>query len=295
MATYRVVQLSFWTDRKVEDEFTAQDKYFYLFLLTNPYTNLCGCYELSPKQMSHYTGYNETEISNLIQRMSNLYRVCKYSVDTNEILLLNWHRYNWSKSEKMLAGVYNQAKSIKSAEFRAYIMQMLVKYGYSVDEEYTKFEYPMDTSITIPIKDKSICSSSDIKQDNEDNSKAIGPINDKKKRGKNKEYTDEFETFWSLYPRKEGKGKAFDAFEWATNDMGVSLDAILDGVRKYKKTAQWNESNGKFIPHPVTWLNQKRWEDSPQPMVGNDGAKKGNIWTRAEANVKREVLGGYIE
>ena len=24
---------------------------------------------------------------------------------------------------------------------------------------------------------------------------------------------------------------------------------------------QWNRDNGQFIPHPATWLNQRRWED----------------------------------
>ena len=40
MAIYRNVQLSFWTDNKVEDDFTPEDKYFYLYLLTNPQTGL---------------------------------------------------------------------------------------------------------------------------------------------------------------------------------------------------------------------------------------------------------------
>jgi len=40
MAIYRNVQLNFWTDSKVEDDFTQEDKYFYLYLITNPQTNI---------------------------------------------------------------------------------------------------------------------------------------------------------------------------------------------------------------------------------------------------------------
>ena len=40
MAVYRSVHLSFWTDNKVEDDFTPEDKYFYIYLLTNPQTNI---------------------------------------------------------------------------------------------------------------------------------------------------------------------------------------------------------------------------------------------------------------
>ena len=29
----------------------------------------------------------------------------------------------------------------------------------------------------------------------------------------------------------------------------------------FKKSKEWKKENGKYIPHPTTWLNQKRWED----------------------------------
>ena len=67
MAIYRNISLSFWTDQKVEDDFTPEDKYMYLYLLTNPYTNIIGCYEISVKQISRQTGYNEgSGIENII-------------------------------------------------------------------------------------------------------------------------------------------------------------------------------------------------------------------------------------
>ena len=52
MALYRTIQISFWTDTKIVDDFTPEDKYFYLYLFTNPHTNLSGCYEISKNQMS---------------------------------------------------------------------------------------------------------------------------------------------------------------------------------------------------------------------------------------------------
>lgn len=267
MSIYRTVQLTFWTDRKIEDEFTAQDKYFYLFLLTNPYTNLCGCYEIGMKQMMHYTGYNENEISNLMSRMSNLYRVCKYSEDTKEVLLLNWHKYNWTKSEKVLVGAYKQAKTIKNKGFQSYVMQLLNEYGYTVESEYLKFEYPMDTTVTVTVNNISTNSNNISKeQDNKDSTvyktKAV-------KRGKNKEYTQEFEMFWTAYPRKEGKGEAFKSFLKATDDCGATVQDLLDGIDKYKQTEQWQRDGGKYIPHPTTWLNQKRWEDTPMVTQQN--------------------------
>ena len=52
MAKGRLVSTSFWTDSKIVDDFLPEDKYLYLYCLTNPHTNLCGCYEVSVKQIA---------------------------------------------------------------------------------------------------------------------------------------------------------------------------------------------------------------------------------------------------
>ena len=79
---------------------------------------------------------------------------------------------------------------------------------------------------------------------------------------------EDFEKFWSAYPRKAGnKQKAFEAFKKA----GVSLDILLTAVENQKQSAQWSKDGGQFIPHPTTWLNGKRWED--QMISDNSGRK----------------------
>ena len=112
MSVYRSVHLSFWTDNKVEDDFTPDDKYFYIYLLTNPQTNICGCYEISYSQMTRNTGYNKDTIIRLLERFENVHKIIKFDKNTKEILILNWYKYNWSKSEKTLTGVENVAKHI---------------------------------------------------------------------------------------------------------------------------------------------------------------------------------------
>lgn len=125
MAIYRNIHLSFWTDNKVEDDFTPEDKYFYLYLMTNPQTNICGCYEVSYSQMSFQTGYNKETICRLLERFENIHKVIKYDPDTKEVLIINWHKYNWSKSPKTLSGVEKVASHIKSTEFRYYVLSIV--------------------------------------------------------------------------------------------------------------------------------------------------------------------------
>ena len=125
MATYRQVYLSFWTDPKVDDDFTPEDKYFYLYLLTNPHTNICGCYEIGMKQICREMGYNEDTILRLISRMENQHHVIRYDQKTKEVLLLNWHKYNWTRSPDMLKGVKEVSQYIKSENFRNEVFKMI--------------------------------------------------------------------------------------------------------------------------------------------------------------------------
>lgn len=130
MAGYRNISVSFWTDSKVDDDFTPEDKYFYLYLMTNPHTSLCGCYEISMKQMERETGYNADTVNRLLQRMEEMHGVIQYSAKTKEVLILNWWKYNWSSSAKVKNAIVSVADHIKHEPFRRYVMHRVsIRYG----------------------------------------------------------------------------------------------------------------------------------------------------------------------
>ena len=112
MASYRNISMDFWTDSKVVDDFTPEDRYIYLYCMTNPHTNLCGCYEVSIKQIANETGYNNDSVERLLKRLDSAHNVIRYSAQTKELLILNWCRYNWStqKPKKAAAGRDSQGQ-----------------------------------------------------------------------------------------------------------------------------------------------------------------------------------------
>jgi len=69
-----------------------------------------------------------------------------------------------------------------------------------------------------------------------------------------------FAEFWKTYPRKVGKAAAEKAWSKA---KGVDLSTILQAIERARATEQWLKDGGQFIPHPSTWLAQRRWEDEP--------------------------------
>lgn len=69
-----------------------------------------------------------------------------------------------------------------------------------------------------------------------------------------------FDAFWVAYPRKTAKAVAKKAWAKLKPDAAI-VQAILNALVWQCQTKQWAEDN--IIPHPATWLNQKRWEDEP--------------------------------
>ena len=71
-----------------------------------------------------------------------------------------------------------------------------------------------------------------------------------------------FDEFWSAYPRRVGKAAARRAYMVARKGAEWPGAAdVLEAVEMAKTSKDWKKSNGQFIPHPSTWLNQGRWAD----------------------------------
>lgn len=79
-----------------------------------------------------------------------------------------------------------------------------------------------------------------------------------------------FDEFWSLYPRKVGKGAAKKA--WLKIVKSNNYFEILMGVRRLADDPNLPEM--RFIPHPSTWLNEERWWDEPCAPRGKTNLKE---------------------
>ena len=71
---------------------------------------------------------------------------------------------------------------------------------------------------------------------------------------------EDFDCFWSAYPKKMGKQEALKAWVKISPKNGL-VEKMLFALEVQRKWPEWNKDGGQFIPRPSTWLNQKRWED----------------------------------
>lgn len=82
-----------------------------------------------------------------------------------------------------------------------------------------------------------------------------------------------WDRFWEAYPRKTAKQAALRAWRKIRVDDGL-LALMLSALERQRQSDQWARDGGKFIPHPATWLNGRRWEDEVKaapPKPGEPG------------------------
>ena len=97
MGIKRVIDTELWTDEKVES-FTPEEKLFWVYLLTNPFTRQLGIYRITKKQIAFQLGYDVDTISKLIDRFQNEYKLIKY--ENGEIAILNFLKRSILKGGK---------------------------------------------------------------------------------------------------------------------------------------------------------------------------------------------------
>lgn len=100
MAKYRMVPTDFWKNPMVLEEMTTEDKYFYLYLLTNSQTTQNGIYKITKKQMVFDLGYSIEAVDSLLERFINHHKVIRYNPETRELAINNWGGNILFKAEK---------------------------------------------------------------------------------------------------------------------------------------------------------------------------------------------------
>ncbi len=75
-----------------------------------------------------------------------------------------------------------------------------------------------------------------------------------------KQLEEDFNKLWKLYPRKEGKKKAFEAYKRAIKN-GTTNKEIQTGIVNYLTQIKVQRTNKQYIKQGSTWFNGECWND----------------------------------
>lgn len=124
----RNINTDIWLDSEIIDDFSKNDTFLWLYILTSPKTFLCGVLKAPLSSIAFDTKLNKNEIIESIYNLENKFHKIKYNKENNEILILNWHKHNWTKSPKLVESIERTLKNIKTQEFTDYIEKIITEH-----------------------------------------------------------------------------------------------------------------------------------------------------------------------
>lgn len=167
---------------------SANEKLLYLYLLTNPHTNLCGMYKVSIRYIAFETGLTLTQVKDALATFSAAGKVL---YEQEWVILVN-HQKHQTASPKIQAGIKREMSEIPQGV--ANLRYGIDRVSIGIDKPVPKLEPKLRLNIS--------CSSK--------------TMND----------TD-FDIFWTAYPKKKGKGGAKKKFLKLSKELlPVILEAI---------------------------------------------------------------------
>lgn len=128
MAIYRPIQVSFWQDPYIL-ELTKEQRYFYLYLMTNSKTTQCGIYQLSFKIVAFETGIEEEACKGLIRGLQADEKVV-FDPRHDEIMLLNWYKYNPLNNQNIEKRIVKELGETKSKDLIDIYTQIIFQLDY---------------------------------------------------------------------------------------------------------------------------------------------------------------------
>jgi uncharacterized protein YdaU (DUF1376 family) len=112
-----------------------------------------------------------------------------------------------------------------------------------------------------------------------------------KSKSKNKDklhWSNDFDRWWSVYPKKVGKKPCKAIWKRTKPDADV---LILDAQKRIAGDDQWRSG---YVPNPQTYLNQERWNDEIQKRVDRSAQpeSKSQSFKTYDPDAKIEVAPG---
>lgn len=251
---YRKIHDDFWTDPDIE-ELTPEQKFFYIYLITNPNVNQIGLYEFSLKRACFETGYNTDTVSKLLDYFEGIGKI-KKSNTTREILVVKFYWHNKSNSPKVVTHVNQLLTQVKDTSLIQYIYGMdTASQEEEVQEEVQEEESTIiidDNDSTETMKSalrvannllESICSYDTTHRYNINNPSLNSWVKDIDKAIRLDGRTEEQLNYIIEYVFKyNGENSAF----WAGNiESGLKLRKQFDKIKNQIKS----ERNGRKKPH----------------------------------------------
>lgn len=98
------ISCTIWEDEHFLNK-TPEFKFFWLYLLTNRHIDICGVIHAADITISKETGFSLEAVRGFKQAFAETTKQIVFDESTNEILVLDWYKNNWTTSPKFIEGL----------------------------------------------------------------------------------------------------------------------------------------------------------------------------------------------
>jgi hypothetical protein len=132
MANFKQIDMRFWQNDFVLG-LTPEERYFYMYLVTNTMTTKCGIYKFNLKVAELETGYTSEIVEKLLESFESYGKIA-VSKSTKEIMILNWFKHNFKSNKRTILEINKELKNIKDKEFIKQLYDICLEREYPVKE-----------------------------------------------------------------------------------------------------------------------------------------------------------------
>jgi len=130
MATQRYISTSFWDDEWIQT-LDPSEKLLYLYLLTNPLTNIAGVYKITMRRICFDTGFNADTVGHILAKFE---KAGKAYLHNGYMILPSWPQHQKAETrQKIKDGIDAIIKSLPNE---------IVTYMVSIGYRYHIIGYP---------------------------------------------------------------------------------------------------------------------------------------------------------
>lgn len=263
MEVFTKVERGYWQDEFIL-ELTPEQKFFYLYLMSNSKVNTLGAYVFPMTMSALELGYNRETVKKLLDHFVEAGKIM-YDETTNEVFLLNWPKRNWNKKTATLRALKKDFDALKSPVLREKISAMLSAFidGEAIDDT----EEQKGTNGNNEEQKGTNGNNGDILAGRKENREKRIENREKEKEnvGTGFDAAAAFEIFYKAYPNKKNVKTARTRWE----KMKVTPELfreIMEGLERAKNSQEWAKDDSAYIPHPATWLNGEGWKNEYKPL-----------------------------
>lgn len=249
MRDYGKVSPQFWigeTGKLLRGDANAQ--VLALYLMTCPHSTMTGVFHCPILYMAHETGMSIEGATKALARLSEV-GFCQYDEASETVFVVRMAAYQIGEALKpndnRVEGLRREVAKMPETRAKS---RFLSVYGvaFNLVEPGKKHRASKAPSKPLPSQEQ------EQEQEQEKDTSSGKP-----------DTPAGFDRFWSAWPKSDRKvAKAECAKRWRKRGLEAQADAIVAHVESLRRSKQWQDG---YEPAPLTYLNQRRWEDAQVP------------------------------